>query len=140
MKRERSVCRKRPGSGGPDERVYVAAKFAGIRIRGHGKFHPNRRAGVIFVFDLGFSKGSAIVDAPIDWLEASVHIALFKKGEEGAGNAGLVIRVHRQVGLFPLPEDAQAFEFAAVRVNVPRSKLATHAAKFRGGNFALAAQ
>ena len=39
----------------------------------------------------------------------------------------LEVRVHREVGLVPLAEDAEALEFALVRLNVARGKIAAHA-------------
>ena len=75
---------------------------------------------MIFVFDLGFGERSAVVDAPVNWFETSIHIALFEERDECAGDAGFVIWVHSQVGLFALPEDAQ---IRGTYVEIPRQIL-----------------
>ena len=46
-----------------------------------------------------------------------------------------VLRVHREIRLVPLAEDAEALEIALVRFHVARSILAAHAAKFGGADF-----
>ena len=46
-----------------------------------------------------------------------------------------MLRVHRQVGLVPLAEDAESLEIALVRFHVARRILAAAPPKFRGDHF-----
>ena len=46
------------------------------------------------------------------------------------------MRVHGEIRLVPLAENAETLEFALVRFDETGGELAAHAAKFGGGNFA----
>ena len=89
MKRERAIGGQRPGSRGPDQGANVGAEFGRVRTFNHRKFHPDRRAGVVFVFDFGFGERRAVVDAPVDRLQAAIDVALFEEIDERVGDAGL---------------------------------------------------
>ena len=43
---------------------------------------------------------------------------------------GFVLRTHRQIRVFPLPQHAQAFEIPPVLIHVARSEFAAHAPEF----------
>ena len=49
------------------------------RIFGQRVLHPDGRAGMVFVFDLGFGQRSLVVDAPVDRTQALVDEFLFEK-------------------------------------------------------------
>src|SRR5260370_38304413 len=112
MKCERSIVRKRPGSGGPDDGAYVIANFRGITFApaDDAKFHPDGRAGVIFVFNFGFGERGAVVNAPVDGLAATVNVTFFDEVEKCARDGGLIIVAHRQITIVPAAEPAQALE------------------------------
>ena len=71
-----------------------------------------------------------IDDAPVHGLEAAIHVALFEKRDEGVGDGGFVLRTHRQVRIFPLPQHAQALEIPPVLIHVARSEFPAHAPEF----------
>src|ERR1700674_2827368 len=124
MECERAIVRKCPGSSGPDDGTDVIADFRGIALApaSNPKFHPDRRAGVIFVFDFGFGERGAVVNAPIDRLAAAVHVSLFDELEKCAGYGGLIFVAHREIGIVPASEDAEALEIFLVLFNEPRGK------------------
>src|SRR6202162_3454981 len=122
MEGECAVMRNGPGSGGPDDGRNVGANF-GIAI-GDLEGDPDRRTGVIFVFDFGFGQGGVVVDAPVNRLAAAIDVALFHKVEEGTGDGGLVLVAHGEVGIVPAAEDAEAFEIALVLLDVPSGVVA----------------
>ncbi len=137
MKRERAIVRQRPGSGRPDHGAHARAEFFRCRARLDGKFHPDRRAGVIFVFDFRFGQRRGIDDAPVHGLQPAIHVAFFEKRDEGVGDGGFVLRAHRQIRVFPLPEHAEALEIPPVLIHVARSEFAAHAPEFTGRDASL---
>ena len=54
--------------------------------------NPDGRAGVVLVFDLGFGQRGAVVDAPVDRLQAFVDVAAVEEIDERAGDDGFVLR------------------------------------------------
>jgi hypothetical protein len=65
---------------------------------------------VVLVLDLGLGERRSAVDAPVNGLLALVDQTARDALAERARNGGLVFEVHRQVGMLPVPEDAQALE------------------------------
>ena len=83
-----------PRSGGPDDGVDFAAGKRGIErpgVGGEPVAHVDRWAGVHLVFDFGFGKGGAVVDAPVDRLESAIDEALLEEAVERLQRAGLVV-------------------------------------------------
>ena len=143
MKGDGHVGRDGPGRGGPDEAVDLAAGERGIDLRGIGgecETNPDGRAGVVLVFDFGFGQRGAVVDAPVDGLEAFVDVALIEEVDEGAGDDGLVLRAHGQVGIVPAAEDAEALEIGALQVDVLFGVLAAGGADLERRSSALSAR
>src|SRR6266481_7079052 len=97
MKGERAIVRNGPGSSGPDDGADFTVNFRGIPLAAadNCELHPNRRAGVIFVFDFGFGERGAVVEAPVDGLAAAVDVALFHEIEKRSGDRSLVFMAHR---------------------------------------------
>ena len=137
MKRERAIVRQRPGSGRPDHGTHARAEFFRRRTWLDGKFHPDRRAGVIFVFHLCFGERGGIHDAPIHGLQPAIHVSFFEKRDEGVGDRGFVLRTHRQIRVFPLPEHTEALEIPPVLIHVARSEFAAHAPELAGRDASL---
>ena len=73
---------------------------------------------MLLVFDFGVGQGGAVVDAPVDGLEAAIDKALFEEAVEGFEGAGLVVAGHGFVGLAPAAEDADALELGGLQVYV----------------------
>src|SRR6202012_3717156 len=112
---------KRPGSGGPDDRVDLAAGELRIDVfgrRGELVAHVDGRRGVHLVLDLGLGERGAVMPAPVDGFEALVDEALFEEAVEGFGDARLVGEVHGGVRVVPATEDAEALELRALQVDV----------------------
>jgi len=95
---------------------------------------------VILVFNFSFGERGGVVDAPIDGFAAAVDVAFFDEVEEGVGDGGLVLVAHREIGIVPAAENAEALEVALVLLDVTRGKFAAEAAEFSGRNFAFAAE
>jgi hypothetical protein len=70
----------------------------------------DRRRSLVFVLDLGFGQRRTAVETPVDRLEALVEVALVENAAERADLVGLGLEVHRQVGLVPGAENAEADE------------------------------
>ncbi len=90
----------------------------GVGVAGEFVADVDAGAGVLFVLDFGFGEGGAIVDAPVDGLEALVDEALFEEVVEGLGDGGLVGKGHGEVGVVPAAEDADALELASLEVDI----------------------
>ena len=70
------------------------------------------------VLDFGFGQGGAVVDAPVDGLEAAVDEAFLEEAVEGLEGAGLVVAGHGFVGVVPAAEAADALELRGLQVDV----------------------
>src|SRR5438270_130263 len=131
-----------PWSGGPNYGGHIAADFRGFaRTATHyTKFHPDRWAGVVFVFHLGFGQSGGIMDAPIYRLTPAIDVAALHEVQKRAGDRRFVIEAHREVRIAPASKDPEAFEVAFVLLDKARRKLAAKFAELRGRHFAFAAQ
>ena len=112
---------QRPGSGGPDDGGDLAAgqrRIDGRRVRCEPVAHIDRRAGVVFVLDLGFGQGGAVVDAPVDRLQAAVDEAFLKKAVRTPPGSGLRSARHGLVGRFPAAKAADALKLRGLQVDV----------------------
>ena len=89
------------------------------------------------VLDFGFGEGGAVVDAPVDRLEALVDEAFLEEVVEGLEDAGFVAEGHGEVGIVPAAEDAEALELGALEVDVLLRVLAAGAADGDGVHFEL---
>ena len=103
----------------------------GLFVLDYGKFHPDRRAGVVLVFNFGFGERGAIVNAPVDGLQAAIDVAFLEEIEKRAGDGRFVVGIHGEIRLVPPAEDAETLEFDLVNFHVARREFAAHAAKFR---------
>ena len=89
--------REGPGGGGPDDGVDLASmEGAGCLLAelgeggGEAIADVDGGAGVLVVLDFRVGEGGAVVDAPVDGLEAAVDEALFEEAVEGFEGFGLV--------------------------------------------------
>ncbi len=115
-----------PGGGGPDHKeglgqVTVLAQLALVVL--HGELDENGGAGVVLVINLGLGQGGLVVRAPVHGLHALVDESLFRHLAEHLDLTGLELGQERDIGIFPLADDAQALE------------LLGHAADILGGKF-----
>src|SRR6266403_2792931 len=142
MKGERAIVRQSPGRGGPDDGANVTANFRRIAFAAahDAKLHPDRRAGVVLIFDLGFGEGGVVVDAPIDGLAAAVNIALLHEVKKSASDGGLIFMAHGEIGIIPPAENAEALEILLVLLDVARGELTAELSKFSRWNFSLSAK
>src|SRR6267378_6268644 len=142
MKSERAIVRQRPGRGGPDDSAYVTANSRRITFAAthDPKLHPDRRTGVVLIFDFGFGERGVVVDAPIDGLAATVNVALLHEIKKGASDGGLIFMAHREIGIIPAAENAKAFEIFLVLLDVARGKLPAELSKLSRWNFSLSAK
>src|SRR5437588_1002763 len=88
----------------------------GARIGLQAVLNPHRRTMVVLVLDLGFRKGCAVVNAPVDRAQSFVDEVLFKELVERVDNVSLELRRHRGIGPVPAPEYAYALELLALEV------------------------
>ena len=123
MERDRQVRRNRPRRRRPDEHGDGPAGQGGQarcqlgRARlAQRELDVDRRRGVRFVLDLGLGQRGPAVRAPVDRLLALVDHVLLDEPAQGADDRGLVAERHRQVGVVPQPDDAEALEAAALDV------------------------
>src|SRR5437016_14218618 len=95
---------------------------------------------MVFVFDFGFGESGAIKEAPVHGLAAAVDVTFFHEIEKGACDGGFILMAHRQVGIIPAAENAEALVVFFVLFDVAESELAAERAEFRGRNFSLSTQ
>src|SRR5713101_4134357 len=142
MKSECAIVRNGPGRGGPDDRADFLGDFGCVAFAAanHGKLYPDGRAGVIFVFDFGFGERGAVVNAPVDWLAPAVDVALLHEIEKSAGDGGLVLMAHRQIGIVPATENAEALEIFFVLLDVAGGELPAELSEFGRRHFPFSTQ
>src|SRR5439155_7766047 len=95
---------------------------------------------MVFVFDFRFGESGAIKEAPVHGLAAAVDVTFFHEIEKGACDGGFVLMAHRQVGIIPAAENAEALEIFFVLFHVTERELASQLAELRGGYFSLSTQ
>ena len=110
---DREIRRQRPGRGRPDDK----ARFVFPRAGGDRELDVNRGVLPVLVFHLSLGQGGLRAGAPKNRLERFVDQTLFHEDGEGAQDLRLVGRVHRQVRIFPVAEDAEALELLALDVD-----------------------
>ena len=126
--RDREIGRQRPRRRRPDHREDGAATERRLQIGRNGgqrKLDPHRRRLLILVLDLGLGQSRLAVHAPVDRLESLVDQTTPDEAAKLPGDDGLICRLHRDVRVVPVPEDAEALELAALDVDVVERVLST---------------
>jgi len=73
---------------------------------------------VIFVLHFSLGQGGAVVDAPVDRLQAAIDEALFQEAVKRLQSLGLVRARHGFVGRLPAPEAANALKLLRLQVDI----------------------
>ena len=82
------------------------------------------------VFDFGFGEGGLGAVRPLDGLLGLVDGTVFDELGEDAEDARLVGRIHGEVGIFPIAEDAEALEGGALDIDKAFGEFRAAAADF----------
>src|ERR1017187_1595930 len=121
MKSDRHGRGEGPGGGGPDDRVDFATgngRVDGRCVRRELVADVHRGTGVHLVLDLRLGQGGAVVDAPVDGLEAAIDEALLKEAVKGFKGACFIVPRHGFVGVVPAAKDADAHKLRGLKVNI----------------------
>ena len=113
--------RHRPRRRRPDDGVDFLACQGGSQCRRIARqpvADVDRRAGVLGVFNFSIGQGRAVVNAPVDRLQAAIDKALLKEAIKGLKGACFIIPRKRAVGLVPAPKDANAFKLAGLQIDI----------------------
>ena len=102
----------------------------------HFKVDIGRHDRVVLILNLGFGQRRLVVRAPVHRLEALIDIPLFGHLAEHFHLTGLKGRLHREIGLIPIPQNPQALELLALVVDIGHGKVGADFAKFRGRHLA----
>ncbi len=117
MDRRGQVRGERPGRGGPDDVIHRAFETLGKGVN-RLELHVDRRRRVVVILDLGLGEGRPARAAPVDGLEALVHVSALVHFGEHADDGGHVARIEGEVRVLPFARDAQAAEAFPVDVHV----------------------
>src|SRR5487761_2121635 len=98
--------------------MYISFDLRKVRRFGNRKLHEHALAGVIGVFDFRFGERGAAGNAPVNRLFAAINKALGHDVGEQTQFVGLVGLVQGEIRIFPIAEDAEAFELFALEINV----------------------
>ena len=115
-----------PGSGGPDNEVGLGdvdaqlGKLALVVL--DSKLDIDREAWILLVLDLRLSQCGVAVRAPVNRFEALVDIALLRHVAEDLNLLCLKLRLEGHVRIFPLAQNAQAHELAALDIQIVQGK------------------
>src|SRR2546425_6128191 len=120
MHRDREIRRQGPRRRGPDHRE--GATLAKHRLQlgrsgRHRELDPDRRRPLLLVLDLGLRERGPAIHAPVDGLQAFVDETASDETPELARDDRLIRRLHRDVGIVPVAEHAQALELATLDVD-----------------------
>ena len=88
----------------------AAPLSAGTEALGHRKAHPDRRAGVVVILDLGFGQGGLFDRRPHHRAQAAIKRSVQQEFADLAGDGGLGRGVHGGVAVAPVALHAQAAE------------------------------
>ncbi len=136
----RFVRRQGPRRRGPDHdrdrcgepRGFYTRAARKVRKVRHTKCHVHRGRGPLLVLDLRFGQCGAAVQAPMHGLGTPVQVSVVDHLAERTNLLCLVARVHGQVWVFPVAQDAETPEVAALCLDLGRSERAAGGAE-RGG-------
>ncbi len=134
----RLVGRQGPRCGGPDHHrkrtfavmvLHVMAAFDEQTLVHCLKAHIDGRRGLVLVLHLGLGQRRAAIGTPVHGLEALVQVAVLDDPPQGADDIRLEAVIHRQIGIIPVAEDAQALEVPALAIHLHRGIFTALAAK-----------
>ncbi len=111
--RECEIGWQRPWGRGPDDETRLLRQRTG----NDWKLNPDSGVLPVLVFHLCFRERSLRAAAPEDWFERLIDQAVFDEDCKRPENFRLVRRIHREVGMFPIAENPQAFELLALNVD-----------------------
>lgn len=123
-----------PTLAGSVQGVVVQMDHGGFQPQGivqQGKADEHGRADLFLVVDFRFRQRGVGPVGPLDGFAALVHGSVFHQFGEDAQNVGFIGRVHRQVGVLPVAENAQAAEGSPLNVDEAPGKFHAAAADFR---------
>ena len=126
-----------PRCGGPDDDIHGIRRSGEIHATGelgsvtHGKAHVDGFRGFVFVFDFRFGQRGAAVQTPVDRLETAHHMAISDDIAQGADDTRFRLRLHGEIGMRPVAEDAEADEIGLLQLDLACGITAAGSAKFR---------
>src|SRR5206468_12756708 len=92
----------------------------------------DRGRGVVFILHFSFGQCRLIHGAPQHRLQSFIDAALGDEFPELAEDRGLIGRVHREVGMLPVAQDAQTLEFITLNLVILLGVLAAELADLKG--------
>ena len=110
-----AVGRDRPGRRRPDQ-DRGALEVAVERVDDR-ELDPDRRRGLLVVFDLGFGERRLLHGRPHDRLRAAVELVGHRETHDLAGDLRLRRESHGRIGMLPVAFDAEALELLALHVD-----------------------
>ncbi len=131
------VGRHGPGRRGPDHDV--SAVKAGVIRANNLELHPDRKAFLVVVFDLGLGQRSLFNRRPHHGFGALIERAVHQELHEFFGDHTFRVEIHRQIGIGPVAGDAQTFEFVTLHVYPAGGELAAFSAKIVDRHIVLVA-
>src|SRR6185436_10158191 len=81
------------------------------------------------IFNLSFGEGRLVLEAPVNRPRAFINPATLDEAREHARSLSFVVVRHREVGIVPLPQNAEPLEVARLALQGILGVLATNPAK-----------
>src|SRR6266550_6162371 len=124
MNCDKQVCWQRPWRCCPDRHTGLVFE----RARNNWKLHEHGGVIAFLIFHFGFREGGLRAGAPENRLQRFVNQTFLNEDGEGAQNLRLVSGIHGEIGMFPIAENAEAFELFALNIDkFARESFATFA-------------
>ena len=129
-----------PRCGRPDDDIrsgrcggkpHAAGEVGGIT---HGIADIDGIRGFVFVFNFRLGQRGAAVQTPVDRLETAHHMAISDNLAQGADDARFRLRLHGEIGVRPIAEDAEADEIGLLQLDLACGITAAGSAKFRSAH------
>ena len=98
------VSRNGPGRCCPDQAINFTARQGPIEKRGIGNQREpdiDGRAGVVFILHFRLRQRGSILNAPMNRLQAFIHVTALQEVNERLSDHGLVLGAHREIWISP---------------------------------------
>ena len=120
MQGDRHVAGNSPGRGGPDYNINRPAVYAFRSLAivfGQREFDINGRCLLVCIFNFRFRQCGFAMGAPVNRFQSFINVTLVGHGAKYANLLRFKRMLQGQIGMIPVAQHAQPFEFFPLDIN-----------------------